>query len=200
MPKTESNPLALGTPAPDFVLPDASGGLHRPGDYAAKPALLVAFISNRCPFVVLIREELARVGRDLGRYGLQIIAINSNDPNDHPEETLARVGQEVETYGYGFPYLKDLDQSVAKAYGAACTPDFFLYGPDRTLAYHGQFDDARPGNGKPVTGADLRAAIEAVLNGEVPSSRQTASIGCNIKWTAGNEPAWFPLPAASAAA
>ena len=147
MPRTESNPIHLGAPAPDFLLPDADGRLHRLEDFAAKPALLVAFISNRCPFVVLIREELARIGRDYAEEGFAIVAINANDAATHPEETLARIGQEVSEQGYGFPYLKDADQSVAKAYGAACTPDLFLYDAERRLAYHGQFDDARPGNG-----------------------------------------------------
>ncbi|HEY0120702.1 MAG TPA: thioredoxin family protein [Rhizobium sp.] len=195
MPQTLSNPIAIGTDATDFILPDADGRLHKLGDYADKPAVLVAFISNRCPFVVLLREALAKFGRDYAPKGLQIIAINSNDAAAHPEETLARIGQEAKTYGYTFPYLKDASQGVAKSYGAACTPDFFLFGSDRKLAYHGQFDDARPGNGKPVTGADLRAAVEAVLAGAKPGPSQTPSIGCNIKWEPGNEPSWVPKAA-----
>ncbi len=189
MPRTESNPIHLGAPAPDFLLPDADGRLHRLEDFAAKPALLVAFISNRCPFVVLIREELARIGRDYAEEGFAIVAINANDAATHPEETLARIGQEVSEQGYGFPYLKDADQSVAKAYGAACTPDLFLYDAERRLAYHGQFDDARPGNGVEVTGIDLRRSIEAVLAGGQPDAVQVPSIGCNIKWLEGNQPA-----------
>ena len=189
MPRTESNPIHLGAPAPDFLLPDADGRLHRLEDFAAKPALLVAFISNRCPFVVLIREELARIGRDYAEEGFAIVAINANDAATHPEETLARMGQEVSERGYGFPYLKDADQSVAKAYGAACTPDLFLYDAERRLAYHGQFDDARPGNGVEVTGIDLRRSIEAVLAGGQPDAVQVPSIGCNIKWLEGNQPA-----------
>lgn len=137
MPKTESKPVALGTPAPDFRLPDAHGRLVGPPDFAAAPALLVAFISNRCPFVIGIRAELAEFARRNAPRGLQVIAINANDPDAHPEETLARIGQEVAEQGYVFPYLKDWDQSVARAYDAACTPDFFLFGPDRKLAYHG---------------------------------------------------------------
>ncbi|RUX19894.1 thioredoxin family protein [Mesorhizobium sp. M2A.F.Ca.ET.042.01.1.1] len=191
MPKTESNPIELGTRAADFILPDAQGVLHRLGDFDAKPALLVAFISNRCPFVVLIREAFAAFARDYAAKGLQVVAINANDHEAHPEETLARIGEEVEKFGYSFPYLKDASQQTAKAYGAACTPDFFLFGSDRRLAYHGQFDDARPGNGKPVTGADLRAAVDTVLEGGRPAASQAPSIGCNIKWSAGNEPAWF---------
>ena len=195
MPKTESNAIRLGTIAPDFILPDADSNLFTLSEFKDKPALLVAFISNRCPFVVLIREALAQFARDFAGHGLAVVAINSNDAEAHPEETLERIGAEVKTYGYGFPYLKDESQSVAKAYGAACPPDFFLYDRERKLAYHGQFDDARPGNGKDVTGADLRAAVAAVLKGEAAGSAQTPSIGCNIKWTAGNEPSWFSAAA-----
>ncbi|MDX0425111.1 thioredoxin family protein [Sinorhizobium medicae] len=195
MPKTESNSITLGTRAPDFILPDANGNLFTLDQFKDSPALLVAFISNRCPFVVLIREALAKFASDHADKGLAVVAINSNDAEAHPEETLERIGAEVKTYGYGFPYLKDGSQSVAKAYGAACTPDFFLYDRERRLAYHGQFDDARPGNGKDVTGADLRAAVEAVLRGEAVGGTQVPSIGCNIKWTAGNEPSWFSTAA-----
>ncbi|AOF92717.1 thioredoxin family protein [Sinorhizobium sp. RAC02] len=195
MPKTESNPITLGTRAADFILPDADGHLHTLADFKESPALLIAFISNRCPFVVLIREALAQFARDYAGQGLAVVAINSNDAQAHPEETLERVGAEVKTYGYGFPYLKDASQGVATAYGAACTPDFFLYDRDRKLTYHGQFDDARPGNGKDVTGADLRAAVDAVLRGETAGAKQVPSIGCNIKWTAGNEPSWFSTAA-----
>ncbi|MER9416756.1 thioredoxin family protein [Mesorhizobium sp. M0306] len=119
------------------------------------------------------------------------MAINANNHEAHPEETLARIGEQAEEFGYTFPYLKDASQQTAKAYGAACTPDFFLFGADRRLAYHGQFDDARPGNGRPVTGVDLRAAVDTVLKGEAPAAEQVPSIGCNIKWSAGNEPVWF---------
>ena len=198
MPKTESNPIELGTKAADFLLPDAQGVLYRLADFDAKPALLVAFISNRCPFVVLIREQLAAFARDYAAKGLQVVAINANDHEAHPEETLARIGEEVEKFGYSFPYLKDASQQTAKAYGAACTPDLFLFGADRRLAYHGQFDDARPGNGKPVTGADLRAAVDTVLEGGRPAAEQVPSIGCNIKWNAGNEPVWVSSAARAA--
>ena len=198
MPKTESNPIELGTKAADFLLPDAQGVLYRLADFDAKPALLVAFISNRCPFVVLIREQLAAFARDYAAKGLQVVAINANDHEAHPEETLARIGEEVEKFGYSFPYLKDASQQTAKAYGAACTPDFFLFGADRRLAYHGQFDDARPGNGKPVTGADLRAAVDTMLEGGRPAAEQVPSIGCNIKWNAGNEPVWVSSAARAA--
>jgi peroxiredoxin len=195
MPKTESNPIKLDTNAPTFVLPDASGKQVALDDFGDSPALLVAFISNRCPFVLLIREELAKLGREYAESGLAVIAINSNDSSAYPEESLERIGEEIKSVGYGFPYLKDETQAVAKAYGAACTPDFFLYDRERRLAYHGQFDDARPGNGKPVTGNDLRAAVDAVLAGKPAIEVQTPSIGCNIKWTQGNEPSWFSTAA-----
>lgn len=195
MPHTPSNHLVLGTEAAEFTLPDASGNLHRLKDFESKPALLIAFISNRCPFVMLIREQFAAFAREYEGRGLQVVAINANDAVAHPEESLARIGEEAEKFGYGFPYLKDVSQETAKAYGAACTPDFFLFGPDRRLAYHGQFDDARPGNGKAVTGSDLRAAVDAILAGQSPDQEQVPSIGCNIKWTEGNEPSWFPRAA-----
>jgi peroxiredoxin len=191
MPQTTSNPIAIGTEAADFILPDVDGGLHRLSDFSGSKALLVAFISNRCPFVLLLRDRFAAFAREYAPRGLQVVAINSNDAKAHPEETLVRVGEEVRNVGYEFPYLKDASQEVAKAYGAACTPDFFLFGADGRLAYHGQFDDARPGNGKPVTGADLKAAVDAVLNTGTPAAQQTPSIGCNIKWQPGNEPSWF---------
>jgi peroxiredoxin len=191
MPKTVSNPIELGTKATDFILPDSTGASHKLSDLDGSPALLVAFISNRCPFVLLIREEFANFAREYEAKGLRIIAINSNDAEVHPEESLVALGEEIEKAGYPFAYLKDESQAVAKAFGAACTPDLFLFDGDRKLAYHGQFDEARPGNGKPVNGKDLRDAVEAVLAGNRPSSEQVPSIGCNIKWTAGNEPSWF---------
>jgi peroxiredoxin len=195
MPKTQSNPVAIGTSAPDFALSDAGGRVFSLAAFADSPALLVTFISNRCPFVVLVRDALAELARTYAGRGLAVIAINSNDAEAHPEETIARIAEEARAHGYGFPYVRDDTQDVAKAYGAACTPDFFLYDRRRHLAYHGQFDDARPGNGKPVTGADLCAAIEAVLQGQVIEGTQVPSIGCNIKWTAGNEPSWFSTAA-----
>lgn len=191
MPKTLSNSIELGTTAADFLLSDANGVAHRLSDFEAAPALLVAFISNRCPFVQLIRNEFASFAREYQTKGLQIIAINSNDAEAHPEESIEAIGREVDEIGYSFPYLKDEEQTAAKAYGAACTPDLFVFDGDRKLAYHGQFDDARPGNGKVVTGKDLRAATDAILAGRKPAAAQTPSIGCNIKWTAGNEPSWF---------
>ncbi|WP_210527917.1 thioredoxin family protein [Rubellimicrobium arenae] len=182
MPKTESNDIALGFRAPDFRLPDAAGGLHGPSEFSGAPALLVAFISNRCPFVVGIRESLAEFARRNAAHGLRVIAVNSNDSEAHPEETLERVGQEAATFGYGFPYVKDEAQEVARAYGAACTPDLFLFDGDQRLVYHGQFDGFRPGNGISPTGDSLQAALDALLAGEPPLDLQVPSIGCNIKW------------------
>jgi len=195
MPKTVSNSIDLGTEATDFTLSDAKGALHRLSDFDGAAALVVGFMSNRCPFVQLIRDEFASFAREYQAKGLQVIAINSNDAEAHPEESIAAMGREVEAIGYVFPYLKDDNQVVAKAYGAACTPDLFLFDGSRKLVYHGQFDDARPGNGKAATGKDLRAAADAILAGVTPSAEQTPSIGCNIKWTVGSEPSWFSTAA-----
>lgn len=195
MPHTLSNELTLGTPAADFLLPDTTGRLHALADFADKPALLVVFLSNRCPFVIHIREHFARFAREYGERGLQVIGINANDPGQKEGESLIDIADQVQTAGYTFPYLKDIAQDVAKAYGAACTPDFFLFDQERKLAYHGQYDASRPSNDTPVTGTDLQAAVEAVLEGQAPSSQQVSSIGCNIKWQPGNEPSWFSTAA-----
>lgn len=177
---TASKMTALGTPAPSFDLPDTDGGRVALADHAGRP-LLVMFICNHCPFVVHIRDALAALGRAYaGR--LAIVAINANDPETHPADSPAAMKIERERVGYPFPYLFDATQEVARAYGAACTPDFFLYDADHRLAYRGRFDDSTPGNRKPVTGAELRAAIDAVLAGEAPAADQTPSMGCNIKW------------------
>ncbi|WP_336744335.1 thioredoxin family protein [Aureimonas altamirensis] len=182
MPQTPSNPIQLGSSLPDFVLPGPDGASITPADFAGAPALLVAFISNRCPFVVLIREELAAYARDYAGKGVAVLAINSNDATLYPEEAASELAREASDHGYAFPYVKDATQDVARAFRAACTPDLFLYDGAGRLAYHGQFDDARPGNGKPVTGADLRAASDAILAGRAPVAAQLPSIGCNIKW------------------
>lgn len=188
MPKTESSAIALGSPAPDFVLSAPDGRTVRLADYDGTPALLVAFISNRCPFVLLIREEFAAFARDYAQKGLAVLAINANDPVAHPEESLERVAAESREQGYAFAYVKDTTQEVARAFNAACTPEFYLYDKDRRLAYHGQFDDARPGSDRPVTGAVLRAAADAVLSGRPVPGEQRPSIGCNIKWAPGSTP------------
>ena len=190
MPAVESQMLELGTIAPEFTLPDPDGNLHSLAD--AADAHLVMFICNHCPFVKHVREELARIGRDYGARKVSITAINSNDITTHPGDSPAKMKQETETWGYTFPYVFDADQSIAKAYRAACTPDFFLFDKDKTLVYRGQLDDSRPGNSAPVNGKDLRAALDAVLAGEPVSDGQVPSIGCSIKWTPGNEPDYFP--------
>jgi thiol-disulfide isomerase/thioredoxin len=183
MAQTASTMVALGTPAPDFRLPEPSSGKEvARDDFADAPALLVMFICNHCPFVKHIRKGLADFGRDYQKRGLAIVAINANDADNYPDDSPQKMKEEVRQAGYVFPYLYDETQEVAEAYKAACTPDFFLYDGDRKLVYRGQFDDSRPGNGRPVTGADLRQAADAVLHGTIVPSNQKASIGCNIKW------------------
>ncbi len=179
---TFSTMLPLGTPAPAFRLPDAQGQQLGLEDLRGAPALLVMFICNHCPYVKHVRAGLAALGRDLQAQGVAVVAINSNDAESYPDDSPARMVEEKAQAGYTFPYLYDASQEAARAYGAACTPDFFLFDGDRRLVYRGQMDDSRPGNGKPVTGADLRAAAAAVLAGEPVSATQKPSIGCNIKW------------------
>ena len=192
MARTPSTMLALGTVAPDFRLPDpVSGKTVALDDFPGAKGYLVAFICNHCPFVQLIRHEFARYGREYSARGIAVIAINSNDVTSHPEDSPERMRDEARRFGYTFPYLFDETQEVAKAYRAACTPDFFLFAADRRLVYRGQFDASRPGNDVPVTGADLRAASDALLAGQPISSDQKPSIGCNIKWRPGNEPDYY---------
>ena len=188
MAKTPSTMTALGTSAPDFRLPDTNGKLVARDDFRAAPALLVMFICNHCPYVKHIRQGLAAFGRDYGAKGLAIVGINSNDVANYPDDSPAKMAEEAKAAGYTFPYLFDESQAVAKAYGAACTPDFFLFDRDGKLVYRGQFDESRPGNGIAVTGKDLRAACDAVLAAKPVSLEQRPSIGCNIKWKRGNEP------------
>ena len=189
MPAVESRMLELGTPAPAFSLPDPDGRLHSLADSA--PAYLVMFICNHCPFVKHVREELARIGNDYGARNVVILAINSNDIESHPADGPDKMKEEAASRGYTFPYLLDANQRVAKAYEAACTPDFYLFDGDQKLVYRGQLDGSRPDNGVPVDGADLRRALDAVLAGEPIPSDQVPSLGCNIKWMPGNEPAYF---------
>jgi len=185
MPPLPSTMVPLGTPCPDFRLPDVvSGRTVSRDDLSKSTALLVMFICNHCPFVKHVRGQLAALGRDFAARGLAIVGICSNDETTHPADGPGPMRTEAIDAGYSFPYLHDEDQKVAKAFDAACTPDFFLYDRARRLAYRGQLDDSRPNNGKPVTGADLRAAIEAVLAGRAPAAPQTPSIGCSIKWKA----------------
>lgn len=192
MAQTASTMLPLGTSAPDFSLPEpATGSTVTLADFRGSPALLVMFISNHCPFVQHIREALARFASDYQDRGLACVAIGANDVVKYPDDGPVRIAEEVQSRGYPFPYLYDESQAIAKAYRAACTPDFFLFDADRQLVYRGQFDASRPGNTVPVTGADLRAAVDAVLAGQPVSSEQKPSMGCNIKWKLGNEPDYF---------
>ena len=180
--------LALGTPAPDFELPDTTGRTVRLADLQVAPALVVMFICNHCPYVKHLRSGLADFGREALARDAAVVAINANDATRYPDDNPARMAEEVRSAGYPFPYLYDASQAVAKAYRAACTPDFFLFDAGRRLVYRGQFDDSRPGNSLPVTGKDLRDALDAVLTGRAVPTNQKASIGCNIKWKLGNEP------------
>jgi thiol-disulfide isomerase/thioredoxin len=189
MSAVESQMLELGTQAPNFSLPDVSGANHALRDKAS--GYLVMFICNHCPFVKHVREELAQLGHDYLPRDVAIYAINSNDAETYPGDSREKMREEAQIWGYEFPYLVDADQSVAKSYRAACTPDFFLFDADRTLVYRGQLDDSRPSNDIPVTGKDLRAAIDAVLNNADVPAVQKPSIGCNIKWKAGNAPSYF---------
>ena len=185
---TPSTMLPLGTAAPDFKLPDTNGKTISLADFKGKPALLVIFMCNHCPYVKHIRAGLAQLARDYTPLGAAIVGINANDAANYPEDSPAKMAQEVKSAGYIFPYLYDESQAVAKSYRGACTPDIFVFDQNRKLAYRGQFDDSRPGNGIPVTGKDLRAALDAVLAGKPVSANQKASIGCNIKWKPGGEP------------
>lgn len=191
MVRTQSTMLPLGTKAPEFTLPDCKGGTVSSKDYEGAPALLVMFICNHCPYVKHVREELAKLGKDYQGKGVAVVAISSNDADNYPDDSPELMAREASEAGYTFPYLYDEDQSVAKAYRAACTPDFYVFDKDQKLAYRGQLDSSRPNSGVPVTGQDLRAAIDAVLSGTPLPTEQTPSLGCNIKWKSGNEPDYF---------
>ncbi len=192
MVKTASTMLPLGTPAPDFALVNVvDGRLVRLSDFQDKPALLVIFMCNHCPFVKHLADALAAFAREYMPKGLAIVGINSNDAQAYPDDAPEKMVEEVRRRGYEFPYLYDETQQVAKAYRAACTPDFFLFDRDRKLVYRGQFDSSRPDSGIPVTGQDLRRAVDAVLAGQSVPAEQRPSIGCNIKWKPGNEPDYF---------
>ena len=188
---TPSTMLALGTQAPDFTLPDTEGKMVSRDDFADAPALLVIFMCNHCPYVKHIREGLAKMVRDYQAKGVAVVGINSNDVINFPQDCPEKMAQEVRSAGYTFPYLYDEGQQVATAYRAACTPDFFLFDRQRKLVYRGQMDGSRPSNGIPVTGADLRAAMDAVLQARPVPEKQKPSMGCNIKWKPGNEPDYF---------
>ena len=185
---TPSTMLPLGTELPPFRLHDPGGKAVADADFAGAPGLLVAFLCNHCPYVKHVADGFAEFARDYAAKGLAIVAINSNDVAKYPADAPPRMAEEARQRGYVFPYLFDETQAVAHAFRAACTPEFYLFDRARRLAYRGQFDSSRPGNSVPVTGADLRAAADAVLAGRAPAADQKPSIGCNIKWKPGNEP------------
>ena len=191
MARTPSTMLELGTDAPDFALPEpATGHIIKRSDFAGKP-LLVAFICNHCPYVILIREAFAALAQEYQQRGVAVVAINANDVANYPDDSPEKMVEAVQAHGYTFPYLYDESQAVAKAYRAACTPDLFLFDQQHKLFYRGQFDDARPGNNVTPTGSDLRHALDRLLDNMYPPADQQASLGCNIKWKAGNEPDYY---------
>ncbi len=191
MARTLSTMLELGTRAPDFSLPATDGNTVSLSDFKDAKGLLVIFMCNHCPYVIHLREALAAFAKECQDKGIAVVAINSNDADNYPADSAEKMVEEVASAGYTFPYLYDEDQSVAKAYRAACTPDFFLFDGEHKLVYRGQFDDSRPRNEAPVTGADMRAAVDALLAGETIAAEQKPSMGCNIKWKPGNEPEYF---------
>jgi len=189
MAATASTMLELGTKAPDFHLLDVvSGQLTTLDTFRDKKALLVMFICRHCPYVQHIKRELARLGRDYSPKQVGLVAISSNDSDAYPDDAPEQLRQMAAEEGFNFPFCYDETQEVAKSYAAACTPDFFLFDQNRSLVYRGQLDDSRPGNSEPVTGRDLRAALDALLEGSPVNREQKASVGCNIKWKKGNEP------------
>ena len=191
MVQTASTMLSLGTSAPDFHLPDPGGKTASLADFEAAPALVVIFMCNHCPYVKHVASGLAQLARDYQARGVAFVGINSNDSGEYPDDSPQRMAEEICARGYTFPYLIDESQEVAKSYQAACTPDFFVFDKARKLVYRGQMDPSRPGNNLPVTGQDLRAALDAVLAGRPVSTQQKPSLGCNIKWKPGNEPDYF---------
>jgi peroxiredoxin len=182
--------LPLGTQAPPFRLPDPSGVIVSLDDFQEALALLVIFMCNHCPYVKHIRDSLAKLARDYRAREVAVVGISSNDVANYPADSPAKMAEEAAAAGYIFPYLYDETQEVAKAYRAACTPDIFVFDREQRLVYRGQWDDSRPGSGIPVTGKDVRAALDAVLEGKPVSPSQKPSIGCNIKWKPGNEPSY----------
>ena len=190
MTAVRSTMLELGTAAPDFSLPDTRGKQVSLADFRNAPALLVVFMCNHCPYVKHLSRALAEFAHEYQKRGLAVVGINSNDVSTHPADSPQMMVEEVRKVGYSFPYLFDESQEIAKRYRAACTPDFFLFDKNHRLAYRGQFDGSRPGSNVPVTGADLRAAVDALLSGRTPPREQKPSMGCNIKWKRGNEPTY----------
>ncbi len=191
MVQTLSTMLPLGTSAPQFSLPDPDGKIVSLSDFEGAPALVVVFMCNHCPFVKHIAPGLANLAREYQDKGVAVVGINPNDVANYPDDSPQKMAEATKEYGYTFPYLLDESQEVAKAYRAACTPDFFVFDGDRQLVYRGQMDDSRPSLDFPVTGADLRAALNAVLDGRSVIAEQKPSVGCNIKWKPGNEPQYL---------
>lgn len=191
MVKTASTMLPLGTKAPDFSLLNVDGTTVSLSDFRDAPALLVIFMCNHCPFVKHVAPELARLAREYQAQGVAVVGINSNDVSRHPDDSPEQMVHEAENRGYTFPYLYDETQEVAQEYHAACTPDFYVFDGEQRLVYRGQLDSSRPDSGIPVTGKDLRGALDAVLGGRAVSAEQRPSIGCNIKWKSDNEPEYF---------
>lgn len=191
MAATPSTMLKLGTRMPEFSLPDVDGKPVAGADLLGGPGTLVAFICNHCPFVIHVREEMVRLIKEYQQKGIKAVAISANDAQTHPDDGPKKMAEIARSYGFSFPYLYDKTQETAKAFQAACTPDFFLFDGDGKLFYRGQMDDSRPGNDRPVTGADLRRALDALLAGKPAPEPQKPSMGCNIKWRSGNEPAYF---------
>lgn len=191
MVRTASTMLPLGTQAPDFSLPECGGDTVSLSDFADKKALLVMFICNHCPYVKHVADQLKTLADDYLAKDVAVVGISSNDADKYPDDSPEAMAAEKASRGYAFPYLFDGDQKIAKAYAAACTPDFYLFDAEQKLAYRGQLDSSRPKTEIPVTGEDLRAAIDAVLAGQTPSEQQRASLGCNIKWKDGSEPDYF---------
>jgi peroxiredoxin len=191
MVRTNSTMLPLGTQAPDFSLVSIDATTVSLADFADAPALLVIFMCNHCPYVIHVADHLAQLAAEYQAKGTAVVAISSNDVASHPQDSPEQMVHEAENRGYSFPYLYDDTQEVAKAYGAACTPDFYLFDADQRLVYRGQMDSSRPDSGIPVTGEDLRAALDALLSGAPVSEDQKPSLGCNIKWIEGSEPGYF---------
>ncbi|MCH8260949.1 MAG: thioredoxin family protein [Planctomycetes bacterium] len=191
MVQTLSTMLLLGTSAPQFSLPDPDGKIVSLSDFDGAPALVVVFMCNHCPFVKHVAPGLADLAREYQDKGVAVVGVNPNDVANYPDDSPQKMAEASKEYGYTFPYLLDESQAVAKAYRAACTPDFFVFDADRQLVYRGQMDDSRPSLDLPVTGADLRGALDAVLDGRSVAAEQKPSVGCNIKWKPGNEPEYF---------
>jgi peroxiredoxin len=189
--QTSSTMLPLGTPAPGFRLPDPGGQVFSLEQFADAPVLVVAFLCNHCPFVKHVRSDFAQLAREYQARGVAVVAISSNDAVAYPDDRPEKMAEEVRNIGYTFPYLYDETQSVARAYRAACTPDFYVFDKQRRLRYRGQMDGSRPGNDVPITGQDLRAALDALLSGRPVASEQKPSVGCNIKWKEGGAPDYF---------